>query len=216
MADPLVKIQWKNNSRPAMNETNLNAMQTNIETYVENNMEEMQRKVDGVISGMPVGSGCDYFGSTAPEDFMFADGSAISRTTYAELFAIIGTTYGAGDGSTTFNLPDKRTRVSVMRQDNDDTFANLGATGGEKKHTLTKAELPNYTLYNQSHSHNVVSLAGYGGQVGNNPGVNGGNNTGSFNYTSGGATIKVDSGGSGTAMNNLQPYLVCNYIIKVQ
>src|SRR5258708_8105207 len=58
---------------------------------------------------MPIGAGCDYWGSTVPNgSFKFADGSALSRTTYAALFAIIGTTFGAGDGSTTFNLPDKR------------------------------------------------------------------------------------------------------------
>ena len=64
--------------------------------------------------GLPVGSGCDYYGTTAPEGYLFADGSAVSRTEYAELFEVLGTTYGAGDGSTTFNLPDKRERVSIM------------------------------------------------------------------------------------------------------
>jgi microcystin-dependent protein len=208
MADPLVKIQWKNNSRPAMNETNLNAMQTNIETYVEDNMEEMQRKVDGVVSGMPIGSGCDYFGSTAPEDFMFADGSAISRTTYAELFAIIGTTYGAGDGSTTFNLPDKRTRVSVMRQANDDTFANLGATGGEKKHTLTVEEMPSHTHPYKDYTAKASETKKTWDVEKNTNSVTGvGNNDNSRTTT---AT------GGGQAHNILQPYIVCNYIIKVQ
>lgn len=208
MADPLVKIQWKNNSRPAMNETNLNAMQTNIETYVEDNMEEMQRKVDGVVSGMPIGSGCDYFGSTAPEDFMFADGSAISRTTYAELFAIIGTTYGAGDGSTTFNLPDKRTRVSVMRQDNDDTFANLGATGGEKKHTLTVAEMPSHTHPYKDYTAKASETKKTWDVEKNTNSVTGVGNTDNSRTTT--AT------GGGQAHNILQPYIVCNYIIKVQ
>lgn len=68
-----------------------------------------------VNSGMflPIGAGCDYYGATAPVGFMFADGSAISRIKYEQLFKIIGTIYGAGDGKTTFNLPDKRNRVSI-------------------------------------------------------------------------------------------------------
>ena len=69
---------------------------------------------DLVKTIMPIGSGMDYYGSVAPKNYMFADGSAISRTRYAELFNIIGISYGEGDGSTTFNLPDKRERVSVM------------------------------------------------------------------------------------------------------
>ena len=62
----------------------------------------------------PIGSGMDYYGTEAPANYMFADGRELSRTEYAELFAVIGTTYGAGDGSTTFNLPDKRERVTMM------------------------------------------------------------------------------------------------------
>lgn len=67
-----------------------------------------------VNSAIPVGAGMDYYGTIAPENWLFADGRALSRTEYSELFSIIGTTYGAGDGSTTFNLPDKRERVSMM------------------------------------------------------------------------------------------------------
>ena len=62
----------------------------------------------------PIGSGYEYFGTTAPNDhYMIADGTAISREDYSELYAIIGTTYGDGDGATTFNLPDLRRRYQV-------------------------------------------------------------------------------------------------------
>lgn len=171
------------------------------------------------LSGMPIGSGCDYYGQTAPEGFLFADGSAISRTEYAELFEIIGETFGVGDGETTFNLPDKRKRVTVMREENDTGFDILGKTGGSVNHTLTKAELPNYTLYNQNHAHsgvvtnvtasgsntwdilkNMYSVTSVSKSTGNTAN----------------ATIKVDSGGSGQAINIMNPYLVCNYIIKVK
>jgi hypothetical protein len=66
---------------------------------------------------VPLAGGMDFWGATVPNSsFAFPAGQAISRTTYAPLFAIIGTTYGVGDGSTTFNLPDKTGRVSAMKE----------------------------------------------------------------------------------------------------
>lgn len=62
---------------------------------------------------IPAGSEIAYAGSAAPTGWLLEDGSAVSRTTYATLFAVIGTTYGAGDGSTTFNVPDSRGRAAI-------------------------------------------------------------------------------------------------------
>ena len=62
------------------------------------------------IGGMPVGSIIPYAGTTIPAGYLLCDGSAISRTTYSALFAAIGTTYGAGDGNSTFNLPSSTER----------------------------------------------------------------------------------------------------------
>lgn len=112
---------------------------------------------------VPLGSGMDYWGTTAPNSsFAFAYGQAISRTTYSTLFTLFGTTYGTGDGSTTFNLPDKRGRVvagldnmggsdagrlsstyfgAVSGQDGN----TLGHTGGAESHTLTTAQLASHT-----------------------------------------------------------------------
>lgn len=176
-------------------------------------------------SGAPIGSGMDYFGQTAPENYMFADGSAISRTEYAELFAIIGTMYGEGDGSTTFNLPDKREAISYMKGDND----TLGSIVGSNTHTLTKAEIPNYTLYNASHAHTQASHSHTIGCYADNntnvqrpastqfsSGLKGNFGTSGATPTIYGTTIKVDSGGSGQAMDIRQKSLVCNYIIKVK
>ena len=67
----------------------------------------------GKSSGVPSGAGVDWYGASLPSGYLWADGSAVSRTTYASLFAAIGTTHGVGDGSSTFNLPDKRGRVSA-------------------------------------------------------------------------------------------------------
>ena len=71
----------------------------------------VQVGTDGII--IPPGSGMDYFGPVCPPGWLFRDGSAVSRTAYPGLYTAIGTTHGAGDGSTTFNLPDDRSRVTV-------------------------------------------------------------------------------------------------------
>lgn len=76
----------------------------------------------------PLGSVKMYAGSTAPEKWLFCRGQAVSRTTYAKLFAVIGTTYGAGDGSTTFNLPDLRDRMPIGAGN----LYSLNASGGSK------------------------------------------------------------------------------------
>lgn len=176
---------------------------------------------DGVSIGggdsTPIGSGMDYFGTVAPKNYMFADGSAISRSDYAELFNIIGTTYGAGDGSTTFNLPDKRSRVSAMYNSSDSNFNALGKKSGSATHTLTEAQLPKLTGAIHMHSgETATNIASVDGKFSSglttqkykpagDP-VTGASSVGKINW----------SIGSGTAHNNLQPYIVCNYIIKVK
>jgi microcystin-dependent protein len=90
----------------------------------------------------------DYAGTGAvPTGYLLCDGSAISRTTYADLFAAIGTTWGVGDGTTTFNLPDTRRRVSMGKGGSgSSTIGNaVGNTGGEETHTLIEAEMPTHT-----------------------------------------------------------------------
>lgn len=93
-----------------------------------------------------------FAGSTAPTGWLMCDGTAVSRSTYAGLFAAIGVTYGAGNGSTTFNLPDLRTRVPVGKNGTG-TFATLGSTGGAETHTLTTAQMPSHTHTQNSHNH---------------------------------------------------------------
>mgnify|MGYP007071578597 CR=1 FL=1 len=103
---------------------------------------------------VPVGSCIDYPTATAPNSsWHLADGTAISRAGYPALFTLLGTTFGAGDGTTTFNLPDYRNRMSIGA---GSTYA-VATTGGSATHTLTKSECPSglLTLNDPGHSHSV-------------------------------------------------------------
>ena len=115
---------------------------------------------------MPSGSIIAFAGSSAPTGFLFCDGSAISRSTYATLFSAISTTYGIGDGSNTFNLPDLRERVIAGKASSASlltsgvsgiTSTTLGNTGGAEGITLTSAQsgLPahNHSLTMNPHTH---------------------------------------------------------------
>lgn len=108
---------------------------------------------------IPVGLVAPYSGSSAPSGWILCYGQAVSRTTYAALFAITSTTYGVGDGSTTFNLPDLRGRAIFGKDNMGGSTAGritnavsaivgttLGASGGLESVTLTQANLPNVTL----------------------------------------------------------------------
>lgn len=97
----------------------------------------------------PAGVVITYAGSTAPEGWLLCDGSAVSRDTYATLFDVIGTTYGVGDGSTTFNVPDLSGRV-VIGVSGTHAIASIG---GEESHAITSDEMPSHTHTIPSHGH---------------------------------------------------------------
>ncbi len=187
-------IEFNNNSQPALNDTNINRMQQLI-----------KQDIQGAVSGdtLPVGAIMPFGSDTIPDNWLLCDGQAVSRTTYQELFNTIGTTYGTGDGFTTFNLPDLKGKIPVGKNANDTDFETLGETGGEKTHTLTVNEMPN-------HSHNVDSNS-FGAsstvRVASGDYANVGNPVGEIN---------IGNIGGGQAHNNLQPYIVQNYIIKAK
>lgn len=157
---------------------------------------------------LPIGSMIPYGKSTAPTNWLICDGSAVSRTTYAELFAVIGTSYGAGDGSTTFNLPNKKGRVSVGLDTSDSKFNAIGKTGGSATHKLTVNEMP-------SHKHEGIEYDNNGNGVSLSENGNTGYNiswNGSGNSSR--SDLQTSSAGGSQAHNNLQPYQVDCWIIK--
>lgn len=188
---------------------------------------------------IPLGAGLEFWGSATPNSsFAFPSGQAISRTTYASLFTLIGTTYGGGDGSTTFNLPDKRGRVSACLDNMGGADAGrlsdphcglasvreaLGGSGGEGAHALAASEIPTIAS-SGSNSISVSSSAtfvqynqGYGQAVAGGAG-------GTFQQfptnaivnSSGNSAISVTSNNTGgSSHNNAQPTILCNYIMRI-
>jgi len=156
---------------------------------------------------MPSGSLMPYAGASAPTGYLLCDGAAISRTTYATLFALVGTTYGAGDGSTTFNIPDLRGRVIAGQDDMGGSSANrltgqtggvdgdvLGGSGGTETHTLTSSEM--------EHTNSTPTLS---------HAVDGG--TGGITAPFSSSTNGINNS-SASPHNNVQPTIILNYIIK--
>jgi Microcystin-dependent protein len=102
---------------------------------------------------LPTGAITMYGASSAPTGYLLCDGTAVNRTTYAALFTAIGTSYGVGNGTTTFNVPNLKGRVPVGLDSGDASFDALGETGGAKTHTLTSSEMPSHTHTGPSHTH---------------------------------------------------------------
>ncbi len=180
-------------------------------TNVQDALNQLQTLVSAVI---PPGSIFPYAASNAPSGFLLCAGQAVSRTTYSNLFAVIGTIYGKGDGSTTFNLPDLRGRVLIGLDNMGGVSANvvingnadiLGGTGGEENHTLNIDKMP-------SHAHDTYSPSGYGFAGGGAPIPAVHPNTGNLStFQSSGAIIPK---GGGASHNNMQPWIACNYIMR--
>lgn len=103
----------------------------------------------------PAGSVMQYAGAVAPSGWLICDGTNVNRSTYADLFAVVGTTYGAGDGSTTFGLPNLKGKVIVGLDGTQTEFNQLGETGGQNSVTLTTDQIPSHVHTGPSHQHTL-------------------------------------------------------------
>lgn len=153
----------------------------------------------------PAGTIQMFGGATAPSGWLICDGLPISRTTYSRLYGIIGTRFGTGDGSTTFNLPNFAGRMPVGLYSADTTLDTLGKTGGEGTHVLTTSEMP-------SHTHNIIEDGGR--LVGKYGGADSGSNGYQYQGSGRSTTFTADAQGGGAAHNNMPPYTVVYFIIK--
>jgi len=146
----------------------------------------------------PIGSIMLFAGSSVPALWLNCDGSAISRTTYSALFTAIGTTFGAGDGINTFNVPDTRGRTAIgTGQGTGLTNRNRGDSVGTETHQLSVNEMP-------SHTHTQRGNSGGSGTV-RTAGVAG---AGDIDHVT-----ATKSAGGGVAHNNMQPSLALSFII---
>lgn len=179
---------WDNGSTPRYDGFYVNKENNTIHYYNGETLSGVNS-----VDTTPVGMIMPYAGTTIPEKWMKCEGQALSRTDYSALFSVIGTTYGSGNDSTTFNLPNIAGKMIIGYDANDTDFDTIGATGGSKTHTLTNYELPKGAWISQDPNDGVHILV----DSGNNYGMN------------------TQSNQMGQPMNIMNPYIVLNYCIKV-
>lgn len=175
---------------------------------------------------LPIGSTVEWWSEEIPENWLVCNGQAVSRTEYADLFSALGVTYGEGDGSTTFNLPNIQGRTLIGKSSEED-YSVLGKTGGEKQHSLTVQEMA-------SHSHSGSTgiaktsfmrvVEAPGGNVANNHTVS--NGSGAYKDVGAGSSdfpganhyhdFATNEVGEGKAFSIVQPYITTFYIIKAK
>jgi len=190
--------------------------------------------VGQLTSAFPVGAVIDYAGLLAPSGWLLCGGQAVSRTTYADLFSAIGTTYGSGDGTSTFNLPDLRGRVVAGRDDmatpsaarlSNISSTVVGASGGSQSHALTTGELASHAHTATTdaagiHQHFGAVGLSYGGSWIGGAGFEDGQGAPDWQAgimaTAGEHThtLTTATTGSGAAHNNIQPTMIMNKIIR--
>lgn len=183
---------------------------------------------------IPVGAFIDYGGATAPNSsFVLPYGQAISRTTYATLFSLFGTTYGSGDGSTTFNVPDLRGRVVAGKDDMGGSAASrltgsfitgpttLGGAGGSESRTLVTSNLPPYTPAGTVNTGtlnvqwNIDSVSAPGSREVMIALTGSGARSGNLTAFSGFSFTGTAQGGTSAALGILQPTIVLNKLLRI-
>jgi len=161
----------------------------------------------------PTGVVIAFAGASAPSGYLLCDGSAVSRTTYATLFALIGETYGVGDGSTTFNLPNVKGRA-IAGKGAGTGYTALGATGGAKTVDLSHSHTAN------DHTHTASGTTS-GGSAANTLGSDNGStmptsgHTHSWSTTTGTQSNKGSDTQLSSTQSILNPLIVENFAIKI-
>ncbi len=185
---------------------------------------------------IPIGGMMPYLGSTAPNSaFVLPYGQAISRTVYSSLFSLVGTTFGNGDGSNTYNVIDMRGRLPIGLDNMGGSAAGrvsstmsgtvVGATGGAETVTLQTANLPAYTpagIISVSDTRVWQSVLTSGATGGGSTGVQSNSNSGTLvgqiQVGSGSITASFTGsaqGGTSTAVNKMPPAIIVPYILRV-
>lgn len=185
------KVDLKTSSEPRRNKV------------TADDMNEIKQVVNH--NDTPIGSGYEYFGTTLPDNYVWADGSAISRTDYSELFEVIGTAYGEGDGATTFNVPDLRRRYPLMSSGTNNDNDKIGATGGsEGLYAMANPRGDGLNYKNAGRS--FITDYWVDGWSGTSKGTGGRENSN--------AGIVVV--GTTDPSTSREPYVICNYIIRAK
>ena len=170
------------------------------------------------IEGIPTATIVPWTTASVPSGFLECDGSAVSRSTYSALFAIVGTTYGTGDGSSTFNVPNLADNVAVGKSPNKalastggaNTVTSTGNVGGSTANaTLSTAQLASHSHPGGGNSYGNWSSQSFpGGGKLFNPASTGSAGSGS------GHSHNMSANFTGDATSVIQPYLAVTYIIK--
>ncbi|WKW85152.1 minor tail protein [Microbacterium phage KillerTomato] len=187
---------------------------------LEEAVRSLQRRVGEILQQLaPVGTIHAFAGPVAPANYVLMDGRQLSRADYPALFALIGTTYGAGNGTTTFHVPDARGRALVALDTAQAEFNAMGKTGGAKTVVLTAAQngKHSHSLSAGGHAH-AFSWGGAGGTsvyVQNAIAAVGAPPSNNLTTYQNGWNVTAESG-SGEAHNNLQPFLTVAYVIKAK
>ena len=170
------------------------------------------------------GTSIQGFWTTAPTGYLLEDGLAVSRALYANLFSVIGTTYGAGDGSTTFNLPDSRGRLVVNKSSVDTEFDAMGEKTGSKINILTLSEMAIHNHTGTTGTGNAMwyRTVNYAGTSSASNHTNGYSSASYVDYTDTNYpgrdhthSFTTASNGGGGSHNNIQPTIVKMYAIKI-
>lgn len=227
----------------AVNTTNCDSTGDSPSLFRADVLDAIQKLNLIIASPMPSGVMFDFAGASAPTGFLLCDGSAVSRSTYADLFSAIGTTWGAGNGTTTFNVPDLRRKTTIGSGGTavSGPANTVGATGGAETVTISSANLPLHThgvgtlalgTDSPDHSHTdsghhhqkaITSVGGGFNASGNGNGIAAYEDTTTASAVIGGASARhshaisgatADGGFANTAMANMQPSAVVTKIIK--